>query len=301
MFRLLPGDPATAMLPPGISESDRQQLLESWGLTKPLHIQYVLYMKNLLMGDLGVSFASYEPVTEIVVDRTLNTIVLMIPAVIIAYIIGPLIGSILAWYRGTKIDTAGIGLILIARGAPLFWTGMLGIMFFSFQLGLVPSGGMTSPGTTYNGFLDKILTIDFLHHLILPLSVITLYLLSVPAFLMRNTMIDNLDADFIDLLRAEGLSELRIVYLHGARNSLLPVVHRAGIVAGAVFGGSVVIETVFSWPGVGQTMYTALNSRNFPLVQGTFLVVALMIIVMNFLADIMSVYVDPRTSVADER
>lgn len=300
MFRLLPGDAASALLPPSVSQSARQELAASFGLNRPLYEQYFFFIKNLTLGNLGVSFTHGEPVINIIVDRTVNTLALMIPSVLLAFTIGPLIGSALAWYRGTKFDTAGIGIILVMRGAPVFWTGMVAIMFFSFQLGILPTGGMRSAGFVETSMVDRFASMDFLHHLVLPLVILTLYYLSAPAFIMRNTMIDVLNADFIELLRAEGLSELRIVYLHATRNSLLPILHYFALVTGAVFGGSVVIETVFSWPGVGFTMFRALHQRDYPLVQGAFLMVAFMVIVMNFSADMLSAYVDPRTAVEEE-
>lgn len=297
IFRLMPSDPAMIMLPLDASEQARNALRDRFGLNEPLYIQYVKFLVNTTMGNLGISFAHGKPVSTIIVDRTLNTISLFIPAVIISFTIGPLIGSILAWYRGTNIDTVGIGLILVMRGAPVFWTGMLGIMIFSFQLELLPTGGMRSVDAPVGMSLSqRFLSTDFLYHLALPLSVVVLYFLSSPAFIMRNTMIDVLNDDFIELLHAEGLPEVRIIYLHAARNSLLPITHYFALAMGAVFGGSVVIETVFSWPGVGHTMFRALENRDYPLVQGAFLIVAIMVIFMNFLADVASVYIDPRTA-----
>lgn len=296
MFRLLPGDPTTSMLPPGASPAAKEELRRQFGLTQPLYVQYFLYMKNLAVGNLGISFVHGKPVTSIIIDRTANTLSLMIPAVVLSFTIGPLIGSLLAWYRGTKIDTYGIGLILILRGAPVFWTGMVAIMFFSFQLGWLPTGGIHSPTHVSEGLVDRFASTDFLWHLALPLTVVTLYFVSAPAFIMRNTMIDVLNDDFIELLHAEGLSDVRILYLHAARNSMLPILHYFALAVGAVFGGSVVIETVFSWPGVGNTMFRSLVRRDYPLVQGAFLMVAVMVILMNFFADVLSVYIDPRAS-----
>lgn len=300
MFRLLPGDPTTAMLPPGASDAAKQELRRQFGLNEPLYVQYFLYLKNLVFGNLGTSFTFGKPVTAVVIDRTINTLALLIPAVVLSFTIGPLIGSILAWYRGTRIDTYGIGLVLILRGAPVFWTGIVAIMFFSFQLGWLPTGGMHSPEFVSESVVARLVSTDFLWHLLLPLSVVTLYFVSAPTFVMRNTMIDVLNEDFIELLRAEGLSEFRIIYLHAARNSMLPIVHYFALAMGAIFGGSVVIETVFSWPGVGRTMFRALTERDYPLIQGAFLMVAVMVIIMNFIADAVSVYIDPRAGEGGE-
>lgn len=300
MFRLMPGSPVIAMVPQGASEALKADVRQQFGLDQPLYYQYVLYIKNLLMGNLGISFSHSEPVAQLVFDRTLNTLSLMLPAVLLSFTIGPLIGAMLAWHRGKSIDTYGIGLVLIFRGAPVFWVGMLAIMVFSFQLGWLPTGGMHSPTYISDSLADRFISVDFLWHLILPLCVVTLYLMSIPTFIMRNTMIDVLNEDFVELLHAEGLSDTRIMFLHAARNSLLPIIHYLALALGAIFGGSVVIETVFSWPGIGLTMFEALQSRDYPLVQGAFLMVAVTVIIMNLLADVVSVYIDPRAAEGGE-
>lgn len=171
-------------------------------------------------------------------------------------------------------------------------------MIFSFKLGWFPTGGMRSAAYTGSG-LGRFLSLDFLWHLAIPITVTTLYFLSLPTFIMRNTILDVLGADFILMSRAQGLSELRILYRHAARNSLLPIFHYAAISIGFAFGGSVVIETVFSWPGVGRLMWRAVTSQDFPLAQGAFLVLATMIISLNFVADVLSVYIDPRAATGE--
>lgn len=294
MFRLLPGDPTTVVADPGMSESARQELLEQYGLTEPLHVQYYLFMNNLVVGDLGMSFQRGQAVSSLLIGATVNTLSLMLTSVILAYLIGPLIGAILAWNRNTKFDTAGIAVILIFYAAPVFWVGMIGIMFLSFRLEILPTGGMRGSAYPGGGMADRFLSTDFLYHLILPLTVTTLYYLTTPTLIMRNNMIDVLHSDFIQMARAQGLSEKAIMYKHAARNSLLPVLHYWALSVGFAFGGSVVIETVFSWPGVGRMMWRAVLTSDYPLAQGAFLMIAFIIITMNLLADLMSVYIDPR-------
>ncbi|GAB7009079.1 ABC transporter permease [Halorubrum trueperi] len=297
MFRILPGDPAYAVFQPGMSVEAQNSLREQFGLNQPLYIQYLKYIENLLQGNLGMSFSHREPVSSILVERTLNTLTLSLTAVVLAFVFGTLIGAYLSWKRGTKIDTIGIGAVLALRSAPAFWTGMLAIMIFSFNLELFPTGGMRSIDYAGTGLFARYLSVDFLWHLALPLMVTGLYYLSIPAFIMRNNMIDVLGDDYILMARAVGVSELSILYRHAARNALLPVFHYAGVMIGFAFGGSVVIETVFSWPGVGRMMWTAVTDSNYPLAQGAFLMIALVIMMMNLVVDILSVYVDPRASV----
>jgi peptide/nickel transport system permease protein len=298
-FRLLPGDPTTAVIAPEMSASAREELAAQYGLNQPLHVQYVLFMRNLVTGNLGVSFQFSEPVSDLIVAKLVNTLALTATSVVLAYTIGSMLGAFLASKRNTSIDIYGTGLTLVMYAAPVFWTGMLAIMLFSFRLGWVPSGGIHSVTFVADSFWDGYLSVDFLYHLVLPVTVTTLYFLSVPALTMRNNMIDVLDQDFIEMSRAAGLSRFSILYRHAARNALLPVLHYAAVSLGFAFGGSVVIETVFSWPGLGKMMFDATLAQDFPLAQSTFFLLATVIIFMNFLADALSVYVDPRAAVTE--
>lgn len=296
MVRLMPGDPTTLYFDPEISLQDRQRMAKSFGIDEPMHVQYVLYMRNLLLGNLGLSFSHSEPVADLLLRRLPNTLVLTLTSVVMAFIIGPVVGAYLAWRRGSKVDTYGIALVLGMNAAPVFWTGMLGIMLFSFHLGWVPSGGMRSATFVADDWVDLYFSVDFLHHLLLPATVMTLYWMGPPALVMRNNMIEVLGDDFIQMNRAQGLSEMRILYHHAARNAMLPVTHYAALSLGFAFGGSVIIETVFSWPGIGRLMWNAVLNQNYPLAQGAFLMLASVIIIMNFIVDLVSVYIDPRVA-----
>jgi peptide/nickel transport system permease protein len=299
MFRLLPGSPATAVFHSGMTEAQRAAIRAQFMLDEPLYIQYFAYLEQLAQGNLGMSFRYQSPVSTILIDRTLNTLVFMLPAVIISFTVGPVLGAYLAWHRGDTQDSVGIFLVLLFRGMPAFWVGMIALMIFSFNLGWFPIGGMRSVTQESGGLIARYLTVDFLWHLAIPLTVTTLYFLSLPTFLMRNTMLDTLGSDFIQLSRAQGLSEWTILYRHAARNSLLPVLHYAAVAVAAAFGGSVVIEQVFSWPGLGKTIWTAVQDQDYPLAQGAFLMLAAIVMVMNLLADVLSVYVDPRASMEE--
>lgn len=297
MFRLLPGDPGTSMVALDMPQEVRQRIRMRFGLTEPLYVQYYKYMINLVQGDLGISFRYMTPVTNLLIDKTLNTLALTMTSMMLAFIVGPLIGAFLAWNRGTSTDTMGILLTLVFRSMPAFWVGMIALMIFSFQLGWFPTGGMRSASYSSQGALfARYLSADFLWHLALPLTVSTLYYISLPVFIMRNSMIEILGADFIQLARAQGIPEHRILFGHAARNSLLPVVHLAAVALGFAFGGSVIIETIFSWPGVGRLMWTAVTEQDYPLAQGAFLMLSTVIMTMNFFADVISVYIDPRAT-----
>lgn len=300
IFRLAPGDPTAIIVGPGFTEEARQKMLEQFGLNEPLHIQYYIYIKNLVQGNLGTSFIIGRPVFQIVLDRALNTLALMLPAIFIAFMIGPVLGAFLAWNRRRWIDPIGLTFTLILYAVPIFWSGMMAIMIFSFKLGWFPPGGMYSPAFVPQSFFHRFFNLELLRHLILPVSVISLYLLAVPTLTMRSNMIAILGSDFIEMARAKGLSERAVLYRHAARNCLLPIVHFTAIQIGFAFAGSVVIETIFSWPGLGMAIWQAVSAHDYPLAQGSFLILATVIIIFNFLADLSSVYVDPRVGIQGE-
>lgn len=296
LFRIMPGDPASQLVSPRFSDEQRQAILEQHGLTHPLHIQYLYYLENLLHGNLGVSFQYGRPVLPFLLNKTLNTISITVPALFLAFTFGPFIGANFAWNRNERLDSYGTGAVLIAFAAPIFWTGMLSIMVFSFWLGWLPSSGMHSATYTEISLVNRFFSIEFLRHAILPIAIFALWRLSQPALIMRNNMIDIIGADFIKLKRAEGLSEKRIMYRHGARNALLPLVHYMALAFGFAFGGSIILETVFSWPGIGRAMWTAVLASDYPVAQGAFMIISVAIIILNFLVDILSVFIDPRVA-----
>lgn len=296
LFRLMPGDPASQLVSPRFSDAQRQALLEQHGLDEPLYVQYIVYLQNVVHGNFGISFQHGSPVLPFLLNKTVNTLSITVPALILAFTFGPLIGANFAWKRNENLDEYGTGLVLIAFAAPIFWTGMLSIMVFSFWLGWLPSGGMYP--ATYSGdtLVDRFLSITFLRHAILPILIFALWRLSQPTLIMRNNMIDLIGSDFIKLKRAQGLSEQSIMYRHGARNALLPLVHYMALAFGFAFGGSIILETVFSWPGIGRAMWIAVLASDYPVAQGAFTIISVSIIVLNFLVDILSVYIDPRVA-----
>jgi peptide/nickel transport system permease protein len=184
----------------------------------------------------------------------------------------------------------------MTRAAPEFFVGMLLLTFFSFHLGWFPSSGVASPGTIYDNVFEQITSADFWKHLILPAATLALYLQGLPLLLMRSNMLEVLDEDFVVMARMKGLPEWRIMLAHAARNALLPIVTALTIGIGYAVGGNVVIETVFSWPGVGRILVRAVQSHDYPLAQGAFLLIAVVIVSMNFLADVFYSALDPRVS-----
>ncbi|MCK8815768.1 ABC transporter permease [Natroniella sulfidigena] len=294
MFRLMPGDPTAAVVDPSISTEAREAMIQRLGLDQPLYQQYFSFLSDAVRGDLGRSFYYRRPVMEVIGDKVINTLMLMLSAMLIAYVIGILVGAYLAWKRGSKKEATLISIALTFRSAPTFWVGMLFIMFFSFRLGWFPHSGMRSSGYEAANTFEVFFSLDFLRHLFLPAVVAGLYFLATPLLMMRNTMLEVLGEDFIEMCHAKGLKEKVILYRHAARNALLPVVTTGALFLGQAIGGQVLIEYVFGWPGLGTEIIQAAQRHDYPLAQASFLLIALMVMIMNFLADLLYSYLDPR-------
>ena len=296
LFRLGLPDPTVALVSEGLSPEDRQIIIERFGLDKPILTQYFIYLRNFVIGEFGTSFHYKAPISGIIGEKLLNTLVLMLPAVFLAYIIGPMLGVLLSWKRGTKTEFSAITVGLFFRSAPRFWTGMLFVMFFGIYLGWFPTSGMRTLPYEAANFFQKIFTLDFLHHLIMPMMVVFLYYTALPMLIMRNTMLEIMGEDFIEFCKARGISMRKIMYKHVARNALLPVVTQAAITAGFAVAGQVVVEVVFSWPGLGMEMLNAVRTSDYPMAQASFLLLAGVILVLNFFADVLYSKLDPRVA-----
>lgn len=299
MFRLLPGDPTLNYIDTGFTEDQRQALLRQFGLDRPLIEQYAIYLASLLRGELGVSFVTRTPVLEVVLDVLPNTLALTLGALLLAYFIGILAGAWLAWRRGTVTEAIGISLALALRAAPEFWVGMMLLAVFSFTLGWFPAGGANSAGAAFSGTLDRMLSLDFLRHLLLPMLTLTFYLQGLPLLLMRASTLEVLGEEFVTMARLKGLSTRAILFRHAARNALLPVVTAFTLGLGASLGGNVVLETVFSWPGLGRVLVNAVAANDYPLAQGTFLLIAAILVLLNLAADLVYRWLDPRIAEGD--
>lgn len=294
MFRLMPGDPLAAFIDPTFTKEQADIIRKDFGLDQSLSTQYVLYMKNLLQGDFGQSFFQKKPVFEILMDVFPNTILLTLISLLIAYSFGAVAGAFLAWKRGTKTETAGIVLALMTRAAPEFFVGMLALSFFSFDRGWFPASGISKPGVIYDNIFEQLISGDFWKHMVLPAATLAVYLQGLPLLLMRSNMLEVLDEDFVVMSRMKGLTERRIMLAHAARNALLPLITALTIGVGYAVGGNVIIETVFSWPGIGRLLVRAVQQHDYPLAQGAFLLIAFVIIVMNFVSDVLYSFLNPR-------
>ena len=294
LFRLAPGNPLVAYIDPTFTEEQQEELLRQFGLDKPLPVQYGIYLVNLAQGELGDSFFYRDPVGKLVMEVLPNTLYLTLTSLLIAYVIGIVGGIILAWQRGTRLEKVGVTFTLMTRAAPEFWVGMIFLAFFAFRLQWFPSSGATSPGTIYESEWAKLTSMDFWKHMVLPATTMALYLHGLPLLLMRSNMLEVLEDDFITMGRLMGYSEWRLMVRHAARNALLPVVTAMALGVGYSIGGNVVVENVFGWPGLGRLLVRAVAASDYPLAQGAFFVIAVVMVMMNFLADVLYGVLDPR-------
>jgi ABC-type dipeptide/oligopeptide/nickel transport system permease component len=294
LFRAVPGDPALVLIGPELEASAADSIRESFGLDQSLWTQYRSYLVNAAQGDMGVSFRYGLPVSTVLGVKLVNTIVLVLPAMLIAYALGSLLGSFAAARPNSRVDRLIIQTFLTIKSAPSFWVATMAMVLLSLKLGITPSGGMATPGAARLDGIERFLSGDFLSHLVLPLFILAVIFSVEPLLTMRTSMGEILDEDFIEFGHAKGLSRSRITIRHAARNSLLPMVSLLPSIAGHLIGGSVIIEIVFSWPGMGREIVDAVNRFDYPMMQGTFMAIAALAIVVNALADILYTYLDPR-------
>jgi len=292
--RLMPGNPVDYFLrDPSITPEERALLIQQFGLDKDVFTQYILYIKNLFTGNLGVSFRYYpRPVTEVLLSRLPWTLYLLGISYSLATVIGIILGAYAAWKKESKIDLLTIGIAFITRSMPIFWLGMLTLYIFSVHLGWFPLSGAVTAGAEYSSFLD--FALDVLRHSILPMIVITIFLLGPPALITRGLVLDSLTEPYVDTAIAKGLPPRVILFKHALRPVSLPLSSYTAILLGYVVGGAVFTETVFSWPGVGRLIYEAIMRRDYPLIQGAFLLISISVLIANFIVDFIYAYLDPR-------
>jgi peptide/nickel transport system permease protein len=292
MFRAVPTDPTAMMVERGMSEEARQQLLERWGLTGSLWDQYVRYIGNLLSGDFGSSFFYRAPVWDVLLPRIVNTLWIAVPGLLLGALIGASLGMVVGWARrGGPVERGGILIATVIRGTPSFIIGIALLVVFSSWLGWFPGFGMGGTGGT-EGF-SRFLRWEFFHHLALPLLAVIIYFIPENLLLMRSGVVENRTEDYIELVRAKGVSDTRVAW-HAARNSLLPLVTWLFPALAETIAGIVVVEIVFSWPGVGRELVLAVTRQDYPLAQAAFFLLAVMVVLANLAADLTYGKLDPR-------
>lgn len=296
--RMMPGNPLALLAGADVglmTPEQRAEVVERAGLDQSLITQYVGYWGDLVTGDFGYSFRQSRPIVDIIAERLPWTLLLAGTSLAFSALIGIALGAFSAWRRGRPSDVSLLGLMIALDSLPSFWLGMLFVSLFAVQLGVLPSSGAITAASSLEG-MDLI--IDIAEHAILP--VVTLSLLSVPGvyLTMRYSMLSILGEDFIRTARSKGVSESGVLFRHVVRNALAPVVTVLALRLGFAFGGTVVIETVFSYPGLGRLIFEAVSGRDYPVMQATFLVFTVAVLLSNILADFLYPLLDPRARTA---
>ncbi|MCA0918784.1 ABC transporter permease [Pseudooceanicola nanhaiensis] len=293
LLSLAPGDAADVISANngGASAEEVQALRESLGLDRPMIVQFFSYMGGVLTLDLGQSYVRGMPVLDLVMSRVPATLLLMVTSLALAVLAGILLGILSSTRYGSLLDRVMSIISLLLYSTPHFWLALMMIVFFSVHLGLLPSGNIATIGGDFS-FLGRVW--DVFVHLILPAVTMAMFYIAVYMRLMRSSMLEVLDLDYITAARARGASEKKIAYSHAARNALLPVVTLAGVQIGHALGGSVLIETVFGWPGLGRLVYESLLERDTNTLMGILVVSSVLVIVVSLCIDLVCGLLDPR-------
>ena len=294
LMKLAPGDviDVVAGESGGATPEYMTQMRQLYGLDIPVSQQFVHYIVSLAHFDLGYSFRENMPVSDLILSRLPATITLSLTAIVFALVVGVLLGILAARYRGSALDGAISVFSTIGFATPLFWIGLLLIVVFSIQLRWLPVSGLSTVGEDYANIFQYLL--DVSRHLILPALSLSLFFLSMYVRITRSSMLEVYGLDFVRTARAKGLSEWRVIFGHIMRNAALPIITITGLEIGGLLSGSVVIETVFGWPGIGRLAYDAVFSRDLNLLLGIFLFSSFLVVLMNLVVDLLYVALDPR-------
>lgn len=292
-----PGDPAMVMAGEAGAADEEfvEQLREQFGLDRPLHEQLVSYVGNVAQGDLGFSYRQQRPVWDLMIERLPATLVLTLSAFVLALVGGVLLGTLAALNVGRWGDTAITVIALLSYATPIYWVGLMLALLFSVNLGWLPAFGYESIGANLTGFAR---VWDIIQHMILPVVTLGLFYMAVYTRLTRASILEVCDMDFVKTARAKGLREGPIVARHVLRNAILPVITFAGVQAGHLIGGSILIETVFAWPGLGRLAFDAVLQRDYQVLLGIFFITSVLVIMFNIITDILYSIVDPRVEMS---
>ena len=273
----LTGDPAALMMPPDTTQEQLAAFRREMGFDQPLHVQYVRFLRDAACGDFGFSLRHKEPVLSLVLERLPATYELTFASALLSLAIAVPIGVFSAVRRNTAWDRLSMAAAVLGQAMPVFWLGLMMIILFGLKLHVLPISGR---GT--------------LSHLILPSVTLGIYFIARNARLVRSSMLEVLRQDYVTTARAKGLSERVVIWKHAFKNSLIPVITLVGVEFGTLLGGAIITETVFAWPGVGRLTVQAINNRDFPLVMGSVMILALTLVVINLIIDLFYVFLDPR-------
>ena len=290
LFRLAPGS-AVANLSrvPHATPETRLALKKEFGLDKSRGTQYVLYLKQLAHGNLGISFANQQPVSANLRTAVKNTVPMVLLGTLFAIVLGTFTGVIAAWRRGTAVEGISVTTALGFYSMPTHWLGLMLVIIFA---GTLPTGGLTDEFLIDPSFLTHVK--DLVAHITLPALTLGLVLFGEYTLIVRSAMLETLGEDYILTARAKGLRPWTIVRTHALRNAMLPVATLVALSLGYIVAGAILVETVFSWPGIGRAVYDAVLQRDYPMLQGAFLLLTVSVVVFNLLADLLYFKLDPR-------
>ena len=296
LFRMVPGDPVRMLFKdPRVPAEIILAMYERFGLTGSLWEQFGAYLRQLFVyGDLGYSFSRSVPVVELIAGRIPQTLLMVGTAILIAAVVGTILGAIAGWKTGTRFDSIIVSLSLGMYAVPTFVLGIILLLFFALYLGIFPLGGMTAIAAGLTGWAYWK---DVLWHLVLPATSVLIWYVGAYVIVTRNSMQDVLDQDYITSARAKGVKESTILRRHALRNAILPVVTITGIHVAWAIAGVIQAETVFGWPGVGRLMYSSVMARDYPVLQGLFLLFGVVLVLANLVVDLIYGYIDPRIKV----
>ena len=294
LFRVIPGNPLSHLRDnPRLSDEFKEKMVEQFGLDQPIHVQFVEYMKNVFVLDFGNSFNQpLTPALDIILGNLKYTLILTGTSSILMIVIGMSIGVIAAWKRGSKFDTGSMAFSLFFYAMPTFWFAMMLIAVFAIELDWFPTDSAMPYGTDLELTFESIS--DLLYHLVLPATSLTLGSIAAFSLIMRGSLIDVMTEDYITTARAKGLSESQVLSKHAVPNAMLPMVALIAIDLAFVVGGAFQTEVVFDYPGIGWLTVKATFDQNYPVLEGAFFIIALVVILANLVADILLVYLDPR-------
>jgi len=292
VIRLAPGDPVSILAGESASLQYREMVMHNYGLDKPLYEQLLIYILNVLQGNLGNSYVWKEPVLNAILRRLPATVLLVGCGLTIAVILGLIAGVVSGTKPNSLTDNAVMSFAVVGYSVPVFWTAQLFVLTLAVYLRLFPVTGLYSVGSSFSFSYAGVA--DVLWHLALPVATLSIYFMAVYARLTRTSMLMTMRENFIITARAKGVKEHDVVYKHALRNSLLPVVTSLGVQFGVMIAGVVLTETVYAWPGMGSLLTDAVFYRDYPLVTGIFIFVTITVIVANLVTDLVYTILDPR-------
>lgn len=305
ILRVIPGNPIVMMLPPQATQQDILELKAQYGLDKPIPVQYGIWLRNLARGDFGVSIHMKQDVMELIMERLPATLELVLAATFIALILGIFIGTLSIMKKDTFVDKLGSLLAVLGLSIPDFLWGLLFVLFLGVFWHVLPiSGRIDSTYTlhTITGFflMDSLIKLDFkgfysaLLHVILPAFSLALPLTAIVIRVIKSSLLEVVKEDYILLARVKGLAERVVIFLHALRNALIPTTTIVGVQFGFLMGGTVLVEIIYSWPGLGKLAVTAIITRDLPLIQGIVLILAFIFVIVNLIVDLLYTFINPK-------